>query len=263
MITNSEQHVETVEQTYDQDSDPTNAEEIAVSGSDKNDNKKSSWFNWIWIPVALCVCLAIGTMIGGFVRFAESVASLEEPRITKQSDAIVVLTGGKSRIAKAVALLEQGKGQRLFISGVNPDISDSELRRVSGAQAPLFDCCIDVGRDAKDTIGNGKEIAQWAVKNKYKNLIVVTSNYHMTRSLLELNSALSDVDFTAYPVMNSDFKTQNWLQDTNTLRTLINEFVKLNLAYFRQYVGVEIAGNLYSEQPRPTIANLTPKIDKN
>jgi hypothetical protein len=43
-------------------------------------------------------------------------------------------------------------------------------------------------------------------------------------------------------------KTKNWYKDRPTLRTLINEFAKLNLAYFRKYIGVEMAGNLYSEQ---------------
>ena len=70
----------------------------------------------------------------------------------------------------------------------------------------------------------------------------------MRRSLLELNSATSDIELIAYPVMNSEVKTENWFKDTPTLRTLINEFAKLNLAYFRKYVGVEMAGNLYSEQ---------------
>ena len=164
------------------------------------------------------------------------------------SDAIVVLTGGKSRITEAVTLLKDGKANRLFISGVNPNISDAELIRVSGADKALFACCIDIGKDAKDTIGNGKEIAQWATAQDFKTLIVVTNNYHMRRSLLELYSATSGIELVAYPVMNSEVKTKNWYKDRPTLRTLINEFAKLNLAYFRKYIGVEIAGNLYSEQ---------------
>lgn len=210
--------------------------------------RKSNWVGWIWTPIALALLLIIGAGIGGFVRFAEDVANLEIPEITEKSDAIVVLTGGKNRITQAVRLLQDGKANRLFISGVNPNISDEEILRVSGADKALFDCCIEIGKDAKDTIGNGKEIAQWASAQNFKTLIVVTNNYHMRRSLLELYSATSDIELIAYPVMNTDVKTENWYKDTPTLRTLINEFAKLNLAYFRKYVGVEMAGNLFSEQ---------------
>jgi uncharacterized SAM-binding protein YcdF (DUF218 family) len=210
--------------------------------------RKSSLIGWIWTPIALVLLLAIGTGIGGFVRFAEDVANLKAPEISEMSDAIVVLTGGKSRITEAVTLLKDGKANRLFISGVNPNISDAELIRVSGADKALFACCIDIGKDAKDTIGNGKEIAQWATAQDFKTLIVVTNNYHMRRSLLELYSATSGIELVAYPVMNSEVKTKNWYKDRPTLRTLINEFAKLNLAYFRKYIGVEMAGNLYSEQ---------------
>ena len=235
----------------DQATDTIEQHDAAVDAPEEETapkKQKSRWVGWIWTPIALVLLLAIGASIGGFVRFAEDVANLKAPDISEKSDAIVVLTGGKSRITEAVSLLKDGKANRLFISGVNPDISDNELLRVSGADKALFDCCIDIGKDAKDSIGNGKEIAQWASEQNYKTLIVVTNNYHMRRSLLELNSATSDIELIAYPVMNSEVKTENWFKDTPTLRTLINEFAKLNLAYFRKYVGVEMAGNLYSEQ---------------
>jgi uncharacterized SAM-binding protein YcdF (DUF218 family) len=241
---NTDEAVEKDIQPQDQSSATQNApdEQSAPKAN------KSRWVGWIWTPIALVLLLAIGSSIGGFVRFAEDVANLKAPEISDKSDAIVVLTGGKSRITEAVELLKDGKANRLFISGVNPDVSDDEIMRISGADKALFNCCIDIGKDAKDTIGNGKEIAQWATEQEFKSLIVVTNNYHMRRSLLELYSATSGVELIAYPVMNSEVKTENWYKDTPTLRTLINEFAKLNLAYFRQYVGVEMAGNLYSEQ---------------
>ena len=243
-----------MENTDDVVEKDTEQQDQSSVASDAPDEKaapkisKSRLVGWVWTPIAILLLLAIGTSIGGFVRFAEDVANLKAPEISEKSDAIVVLTGGKSRITEAVGLLKDGKANHLFISGVNPDVSDDELRRVSGADKALFDCCIHIGKDAKDTIGNGKEIAQWANDQDFKTLIVVTNNYHMRRSLLELYSATSGIELIAYPVMNSEVKTDNWYKDTPTLRTLINEFAKLNLAYFRQYVGVEMAGNLYSEQ---------------
>ena len=221
----------------------------------KRPTKRSSWLNWIWTPIALAFLLCAGTLFGGFVRFAEDVTKFKAPEIIEPYDAIAVLTGGKNRITNSVALLKQDTNKRLLISGVNPKISDSELIKVTGANKTLFDCCIDVGRDAKDTIGNGKEIASWANDKTYKNILIVTSDYHMRRSLYELRTNAPDVNFIAYPIKNNDLVDQKWYTNTDTLRTLINEFAKLNLSYFRQFIGIKIAGNLYSESDRSKTAN--------
>lgn len=197
------------------------------------------------IIVALILLALIA--LGGFVRFADDIAELQVPKDIANSDAIVVLTGGNGRIPEATKLLKEGTGKRLLISGVNPEISDNTLRKVTGASQSLFNCCVDVGRDAKDTIGNSKEIASWAEKHGFKSLVVVTSNYHMLRSLYELESVTENVEFTAYPVINTDLKTSNWYNNPDIARILINEYVKLNLAYTRKFFGIKSGGNLYSE----------------
>lgn len=201
-------------------------------------------FSIIFIAVpALVICIALG----GFIRFVEDVANLEQPTSLSDTDAIVVLTGGSGRLPVAIELLEKNAGKRLFMSGVNPATSDTALRKVAGASVSLFNCCVDVGRDAKDTIGNGKEIAKWAKEHDFKKLIVVTSNYHMLRSLYELGSVANDIELTAFPVINTDLKTNKWYQNPDITRLLINEYAKLNLAYFRVFFGIKSDGNLYSE----------------
>lgn len=221
----------------------------------KKPKARSSWFNWVWTPIALAFLLCAGTLFGGFVRFAEDVTNFKAPEIIEPYDAIAVLTGGKNRITNSVSLLKQDTNKRLMISGVNPDISDFELIKVTGANKALFDCCIDVGRDAKDTIGNGKEIASWANDKAYKSILIVTSDYHMRRSLYELRANAPEVNFIAYPIKYNDLDDKKWYTNTDTLRTLINEFAKLNLSYFRQFIGIKIAGNLYSESDRSKTVN--------
>ena len=55
--------------------------------------------------------------------------------LADEADAIIVLTGGQSRIDAAVDLLKSGKGKRLLISGVHPAASraasTSARRRIS------------------------------------------------------------------------------------------------------------------------------------
>lgn len=204
---------------------------------------KKSKLNWIFAPIAFLTILLAAATISGFVRFAEDVSTLKPADSLDQADAIVVLTGGTKRITKAVSLFEQGIGKKLFISGVNPDISDRELQRVSGASKEMFQCCISLGRNAKNTIGNGKEIAEWAREMGYKKLVVVTSNYHMIRSLYELKAVSEGVNFLPYPVMTTDLTNTSWIDNSDIMRALINEFAKLNYAYFRDFLSDKRAAN--------------------
>ncbi len=101
----------------------------------------------------LLAILAIGLFIGGFIVFSDRVTTLDIPDITEPADGIVVLTGGYSRIEGALELLKNKRGERLFISGVHPSTKRSELQRVTGGDATLFECCVDIDRSALDTVG--------------------------------------------------------------------------------------------------------------
>jgi uncharacterized SAM-binding protein YcdF (DUF218 family) len=128
-------------------------------------------------------------------------ATLPEPVDGKiaRADGIVALTGEDARLAPAVALLEEGVGSRLLISGVFPETTREDLKGITRGGA-RFDCCADLGFTARDTRGNAREAAEWARQHKFKSLIVVTASYHMPRSLLEFSAAMPDVRLIAYPV---------------------------------------------------------------
>lgn len=183
------------------------------------------------------VVLVVGLVIGSFLRFADTVARLEPP-VNPQADAIVVLTGGYLRIDQAVALLEAGAGKRLLISGVHPDTSANAIRKLTRAPETLFNCCVDLGREALDTIGNALETTAWVHKHGYQRVLVVTNNYHMPRSLMELSNADPRTDYIAYPVVNTDLKQTNWATRPVILRAMLSEYVKLTLAQIRAGLGI-------------------------
>ena len=56
-------------------------------------------------------------------------ASWRRRAIRRRADAIIVLTGGQSRLDAALDLLKSGKGKRLLISGVHPDADRDDLQR--------------------------------------------------------------------------------------------------------------------------------------
>ena len=120
-----------------------------------------------------------------------------------RADGIVVLTGGVARVDEAVKLLNEKKGERLLISGVHPSASRAVLAKTFAVDEDRFNCCVDVDHEALDTVGNAVETADWVAEHGYHSLLVVTNDYHMPRSLLELHSVLSDVELIPHAVVAS------------------------------------------------------------
>lgn len=145
---------------------------------------------------ALFVALAFGA---GLLVF---VAELPQPAAARPApaDGVVVFTGGGDRIASAMALLNDGVGKRLLISGVNPDVTRPDLAAIWPGAPELFECCVDLGVEARSTRGNANELDEWTRAHGYKSLVLVTSEYHMPRALVEARDRLPDVAITPYAV---------------------------------------------------------------
>ncbi|WP_440983755.1 YdcF family protein [Shinella sumterensis] len=189
------------------------------------------------VRAILAVILLVAILgSAGFLYFAETVASLETPDDPK-ADAIVVLTGGYQRIDHAIDLLKKGAGGRLLISGANPSTSGNQLRKLTQSSSTLFECCVDMGYDAIDTVGNANEAARWITDHQFRRVLVVTNNYHMPRSLLELKASDPQTEFIAYPVVNTDLKNGNWLRQPGVLKAMLSEYLKYSLAQIRAFAG--------------------------
>ncbi len=165
------------------------------------------------------------TWSAGFLLFAA--LALQPAGETGTADGIVALTGGGARIEEAVKLLAEHHGQRLLISGVNPHTSRNALRLQVPENAELFDCCIDIGYWAQDTVGNARETEVWAKHRGFKRLIVVTSGYHMARSLAEIAQAFPEATLIPHPVLPASLQAGGWWASPATTRVLVVEYLKL------------------------------------
>jgi len=179
------------------------------------------------------ISCAIVVFLIGFALFATHVSRLATPANPGAADAIIVLTGGQARIDAAVDLLKSGKGQRLLISGVNPTTTLKSLQSATGGDATLFSCCVDIDYAALDTIGNAEESAKWVRGHSYGRVILVTNNYHMPRSLLEIQRLLDAEELTPYPVVNSNIDNGAWMTRPEALRVLFTEYGKYLFAWLR------------------------------
>jgi uncharacterized SAM-binding protein YcdF (DUF218 family) len=185
------------------------------------------------LAAAALAVLALAAVFGfGFLTFWSLIERDPGPEVGR-ADAIVALTGGEARIPEAVKLLAQGRGRRLLISGVNPTTTRKELAGLTPNSQHWFRCCIDVGREARDTIGNADETSQWVRERRFKSLIVVTASYHMPRSLAELRRTLPDVELIAYPVQPRNVHVGEWWTHPGTLQLLLWEYVKFVPAFAR------------------------------
>ena len=190
-----------------------------------------------WIQVALRAALVLAALVAlaflvGFVLFIYSLERVERPPAAR-ADGIVALTGGSQRIGDAIDLLAQGYASRLLISGVNERTSRDEIERLNPGQRRLFDCCVDLDYRARNTIGNAIETRRWAERNRFGSLIIVTSAYHMPRTMVELNHALPDLRKVPYAVVTPGLDPDSWWYNPSAARVLGSEYMKLLVVWLR------------------------------
>ena len=187
-----------------------------------------------WLRALIVVSLAI-LLVGaglGFVAFLSQLRGVEV-KPSRNADGIVVLTGGSSRVSDAMELLAAGYGRRLLISGVHPTNAASDISRSLPDNQSLLRCCVDLDRSAVNTRSNAAETRRWVHERGFKSLIVVTSNYHMPRAIVELSHAMPDVTLVPFAVVGDKWREEPWWTSGATFRLLLSEYAKYVAAELR------------------------------
>jgi uncharacterized SAM-binding protein YcdF (DUF218 family) len=185
------------------------------------------------------LCLA-ALWTGGLIWFANAIPT-EVADPSSVTDAIVVLTGGSQRLGAGVRLLQAGMAQKLFVTGVNPGVELPELLKTASAPAGLA-CCIVLGHEADNTRGNALETAAFMRTQGYHSLRLVTSSYHMPRSLYEFSRAMPGITIVPHPVFAENVKQDEWWAWPGTLNLIAVEYVKYLAAILRPALVPEARG---------------------
>jgi uncharacterized SAM-binding protein YcdF (DUF218 family) len=185
------------------------------------------------------IIFAVVLYVAGFVVFATSLP--KTPHDLHHIQGVVALTGGDTRLDAAVALFEKGVGQRLLISGVNPQTTKAELKKLSRGGV-RFDCCADLGYAAEDTHGNAREAAAWARFHHFRTLLLVTARYHMPRSLSEFQVAMPDGTIVPYPIEPESIHLEGWWHDARALFVMQGEYLKYLAVTALTALGLESNG---------------------
>ncbi len=173
----------------------------------------------------------------GWLWFAASVATMNPQGENVRTDAIIVLTGGEKRVNTGMDLLADGKGEELFISGVNSKVKPEDLIKLWHGNPEKISCCITLGYSANDTASNATETQDWIKNKNVQSIRLVTSNYHMARSLLMFNKQMPDIVIYKHPVTPDDFEPWG------------RQFWKLTFSEYNKWLATWLRFDLLDKNP--------------
>ena len=175
----------------------------------------------------LLLLLTGGILATGMIAFTGYVLLAQDGKAIN-ADAIVVVTGGAGRLERAISLFKEGHGKKLLISGVHPNYNSKTLLRRYDLTEQQIDCCVDLDRQALNTVANATQTALWAEQNGFRSLIIVTSAYHMPRTMLEMRRAAPDIKFASHLVTPpGDRSLLSRLFNWDNIHLLAKEYGKL------------------------------------
>jgi uncharacterized SAM-binding protein YcdF (DUF218 family) len=203
--------------------------------------------------IAYAIC-AGGALLGAALLFGFAGFALSLPRaefsVPVQAEGVVALTGGSDRVLDAATLLASGQARRMLITGVNRATRSAVIAKILPVSRELFECCVDLGYQALDTTGNAKETRDWARQhNITRTLIVVTSNYHMPRALVELSAVLPDVELYPFPVVSEHIDVADWASNLRVARFIGKEYVK----YLGSLLRTKVWRDFDDSEPPPQL----------
>lgn len=189
------------------------------------------------IGLRILIVLGIGLLawLVGLIGFAAALPR-QVPDETQRTDAIVVLTGGSGRVSQGLGLLVARLADKIFISGVYRGVDVQELLRVSQQSPSELACCVALGYEADSTRGNALETAAWMREQGFTSLRLVTSAYHMPRSLLEFRRVMPELTILPHPVFPENVKQRDWWLHPGSASLLAQEYSKYLVALLRGLV---------------------------
>lgn len=157
-----------------------------------------------------------------------------------ESPNIVILTGGANRIKDGLKIIEDFKNSKninykILVSGTGMGFTKSSLKKKLGPNfnSQLIQCCIDLDGVSKNTLTNASETFKWTSKNDIKEFILITSNYHMPRAILEFKNVMPNLKIYTYAITPKKHDIENWLSSYQTFSLVFTEYCKFIIAGLR------------------------------
>ena len=157
-----------------------------------------------------------------------------------ESPNIVILTGGANRIKDGLKIIENFQNSKninykILVSGTGMGFTKSSLKKKLGPNfnSQLIECCIELDSVSKNTLTNASETFKWTKKNDIKEFILITSNYHMPRAILEFKNIMPNLKIHTYAITPDKHEIENWLSSYQTFGLVFTEYFKYIVANLR------------------------------
>ena len=171
--------------------------------------------------------LIILFLIYGFVIFLKKI-HYNKVSFNYKTDGIAVLTGGTGRINLGLELFNKNKNLKLIISGVDRNVSDKSII----PNNIMNKSSITIDKDSESTYQNAKIINKWKSKYKLQNVTIITSYYHMPRSMMLIQSFTPTINFYAYPVEKKISNKISFRENILYYFFLTEEYIKYLVSHF-------------------------------
>ncbi|WP_179090022.1 YdcF family protein [Paenibacillus odorifer] len=171
----------------------------------------------------LFVCLLL--LITGFFSAGHFLALTESP---KQSDVIIVLSGGQGRVEKAAELYKAGYAPYIILSNAKESTSKSGDMVQNALALGIPQNVIYTENAAKSTHQNAEHTLPIMKEYGFKSAIVISSDFHMRRVkfLFGRMYKKSEIELT-YVGSASGYNAKRWWSDRKSRETTFNEYVKM------------------------------------
>ena len=178
--------------------------------------------------LVLYICLLIILLlIYGFVVFLKKI-HYNQASFNYQTDGIAVLTGGKGRINLGLELFNKNRNLKLIISGVDKKVSDKSIipNNLKNKSS------ITIDKISESTYENAQIINELTSKYKLQNVTIITSYYHMPRSMMLIQSFTPTINFYAYPVEKKISNKISFKENILYYFFITEEYVKYLVSHF-------------------------------
>lgn len=174
-----------------------------------------------------------------YITSEEFLSSIGQALLVKneyeKADVIVVFGGGErtERVDHALYLYKQKYAEQIFLSGgIGRSLTTVpwavRMQQYAEKHVPRERIYIDA--EAESTFDNAKHTIDLMKKNNWKKAIIVTSPYHMRRSIwiLKQLSKSESIDLKWIPnaTTNSSVSSKSWWKDKWTRKVVVEEYAK-------------------------------------
>ncbi|MBN20675.1 MAG: hypothetical protein CL678_05240 [Bdellovibrionaceae bacterium] len=201
-------------------------------------------FQWFLLGITTLFGVAVGATLTLLITagMIYDTGDTYHPGQKPQVDVIVCLAGARGRIAKAAEIWEAyyleapDKPPLLYISGMGPqaDWSVFEKQIPPWIQSHLTQEWVILENQSTNTVENAQWLLKYAAQWSWKDLLLVTSSYHLRRSLYVFHHILKpngDFKIHTYSVTEEPFSANSWYKSGYGIRVTLLEHLKW--IYFR------------------------------